>query len=93
MDVDLGKVEPFVATILNPTEHTYSSPYHADKHVRRLDTKINRLFDLTETLAAKKGLCEENHRTKKAHVLEQERERVRGKISRLKKEKARRIAH
>lgn len=93
MGVDLGKVEPFVATILNPTEHTYSSPYHADKHVRRLDTKINRLFDLTETLAVKKGLCEENRRTKKAHVLEQERERVRGKISRLKKEKARRIAH
>lgn len=27
MGVDLGKVEPFVATILNPTEHTYSSPY------------------------------------------------------------------
>lgn len=92
LGVDLGVIEPCVATVVRDNS-TFSSPYHADKNVHRLVNRIDSLYALLDALRDKAHLNEQNHRYHKAEILDTESERVRHKISRLKNELGRRIAH
>ena len=89
---DLGEVETHVSTTLF-SDGSYSPPMYVDKHVRVVNEKIDALWKHCDEVSAKADLCERRGHMAKAEVLREERRRVRAKISRLKVERAYRLAH
>ena len=86
--VDLGKVEPFVATIINPEDKYRSAPYHV-RYKGRLGTlveKEQRRRDLASHLCERADLCERHNRTDHADTLRTEAKRVSAKATRIKHE-------
>ena len=86
--VDLGKVEPFVATVIDPRAKHRSAPYHAN-HKRRLGSLVTaerRRRDLSAHLYERASLCERYNRTNHANVLRTEAKRVSAKATRIKHE-------
>ena len=86
--VDLGKVEPFVATVIDPRAKHRSAPYHAN-YKRRLGSLVKaekKRRDLSAHLYEKADLCERYNRTNHADVLRTEAKRVRAKTTRIKHE-------
>ena len=86
--VDLGKVEPFVATVINPTTKHRSAPYRTN-HKRRIASlakKEQQRRDLSCHLYEKADLCERYNRTDHADVLRTEAKRVSAKATRIKHE-------
>ena len=84
--VDLGKVEPFVATVIDPENKHRSAPYHA-RYKGRLGSlvkKEQKRRDLATHLYEKAGLCERHNRTDHADVLRTEAKRVSAKATRIK---------
>ena len=86
--VDLGKVEPFVATIIDPENKYRSAPYHTRYKVRlgslvRAEKKRRKL---ASHLHEKASLCERYNRTDHADVLRAEAKRVSAKATRIKHE-------
>ena len=86
--VDLGKVEPFVATVVNPGTKHRSAPYHANykKRLGSLVKKEKKRRDLATHLYEKAFLCEKYNRDHHAQVLRTEAKRVSGKATRIKHE-------
>ena len=86
--VDLGKVEPFVATVIDPRVKQRSAPYHAN-YKRRLGSLVKaekKRRDLTSHLYDRANLCEKYNRGQHAQVLRTEAKRVSAKATRIKHE-------
>ena len=86
--VDLGKVEPFVATVIESENKHRSAPYHTN-YKRRLGSllkKDQQRRDLVNHLYKKAGLCEKHNRDQHAQVLRTEAKRVSAKATRIKHE-------
>ena len=86
--VDLGKVEPFVATVIDSKSKHRSAPYHAN-HKRRLGSLVKaekRRRVLSAHLYERADLCESHNRTDHADVLRIEAKRVSAKATRIKHE-------
>lgn len=89
--IDLGKVESFVGTVVS--ENTYSAPIYSNKIINLLNLKIEKLTSLSNSIYVKELLNKEKNHCKKYEILRTERLRIRSKISRLKVERAHRIAN
>ena len=86
--VDLGKVEPFVATVIDPKSKHRSAPYHVN-YKRRLGAlvkKEQKRHDLAAHLYERANLCEKHNRDQHAQVLREEARRVSAKATRIKHE-------
>ena len=86
--VDLGKVEPFVATVIDPESKHRSAPYHAN-YKRRLGSLVKaekRRRTLASHLYERANLCEKYSRDQHAQVLRTEAKRVSAKATRIKHE-------
>jgi len=86
--VDLGKVEPFVATVIDPETKHRSAPYHV-RYKGRLGTlveKEQRRRDLASHLYERADLCDRYNRTDHADNLRTEARRVSAKATRIKHE-------
>ena len=93
--VDLGKVEPFVATVIDPETKHRSAPFHANykKRLASLVKKEQRRRDLASHLRKKADLCEKHNRNFHAQVLRIEAKRVSAKATRIKHEISQCIAN
>lgn len=86
--VDLGKIEPFVATVIDPEDKHRSAPYHV-RYKGRLGSLVKKKQqrrDLTSHLYKRADLCEGYNRTDHANVLRTEAKRVSAKATRIKHE-------
>ena len=86
--VDLGKVEPFVATVINPEDKYRSAPYHTN-YKRRLGSLIKKeqqRRDLASHLYKRSEVCSIHNRTEHADALRTEAKRVSAKATRIKHE-------
>ena len=86
--VDLGKVEPFVATVIDPEAKYRSAPYHVN-YKRRLGSLVKaekKRRDLSAHLYERADLCERYNRAQRAQILRTEAKRVRAKATRIKHE-------
>ena len=86
--VDLGKVEPFVATVIDPDDKYRSAPYHAlyKGRLSSLVKKEKQRRDLASYLYERVDLCERYNRDQHAQVLRTEAKRVSAKATRIKHE-------
>ena len=92
--VDLGKVEPFVATVIDPRTKHRSAPFHAN-YKRRLGSLVRaekRRRKLASHLYERAGICSIHNRIEHADVLRTEAKRVSAKATRIKHEISRCIA-
>ena len=92
--VDLGRVEPFVATVIGPETKHRSAPYHTH-YKRRLGSlvkKEQKRRDLSAHLYERADICSIHNRTDHADVLRTEAKRVSAKATRIKHEISQRIA-
>ena len=86
--VDLGKVEPFVATVINPETKYRSAPYHTN-YKRRLGSLVKKeqhRRDLSHYLYERADLCDSHNRNQHAQVLRTEAKHVSAKATRIKHE-------
>ena len=86
--VDLGRVEPFVVTVIDPTMKHRSAPFHAN-YKRRLGSLVKKeqqRRDLSHYLYEKADLCDSHNRAQHAQVLRTEAKRVSAKATRIKHE-------
>ena len=86
--VDLGKVEPFIATVIDPESKHRSAPYHVN-YKRWLDSLVEKEKKrryLATHLHKKADLCEKYNRDQHAQVLRTEAKRVSAKATRIKHE-------
>ena len=86
--IDLGKVEPFIATVIDPKNNQRSAPYHA-QYKRRLGYLVKaekKRRDLAAHLYERAELCERHNRADHADVLRIEAKRVSAKSTRIKHE-------
>lgn len=86
--VDLGRVEPFVATVIDPDTKHRSAPYHTNykKRLGSLIKKEQQRRDLSRHLYERANLCEKYNRDQHAQVLRTEAKRVSAKATRIKHE-------
>ena len=88
MGVDLGKVEPFVATVIDPRTKCRSAPHHAN-YKRRLGSLVKKEQQrrtLATHLYERAEVCERYNRAQHAQVLRTEAKRVSAKATRIKHE-------
>lgn len=93
--VDLGKVEPFVATVIDPESSHRSAPYYAN-YKRRLGSLVKKeqqRRDLSRHLYKRADLCDKYNRTDHANALRIEAKRVSAKATRIKHEISQCIAN
>ena len=86
--VDLGKVEPFVAAVVDPESRHRSAPYHV-RYKGRLGSLVKKEQqgrDLSSHLYKKADLCEKHNRDQHAQILKTEAKRVSAKATRIKHE-------
>ena len=86
--VDLGKVEPFVATVIDPEAKHRSAPYHVN-YKERLGSLVKaerKRRELSSRLHEKADLCSIYNRTDHADLLRIEAKRVSAKATRIKHE-------
>ena len=86
--VDLGKVEPFVATVIDPTNKHRSAPYHIN-YKRRLGSLVRsekRRHELASHLYERAETYSIHNRTDHADTLRTEAKRVSAKATRIKHE-------
>ena len=86
--VDLGKVEPFIATVIDPKDKHRSAPYHV-RHKGRLGSLVNaeqKRRDLSAHLYKRADLCDKYNKTNHADTLRTEAKRVSAKATRIKHE-------
>ena len=92
--VDLGRVEPFVATVIDPRTKHRSAPYHAN-YKRRLGSLVKaekRRRALASHLYERAEVYSIHNRAERADVLRTEASRVSAKVTRIKHEVSQCIA-
>lgn len=90
--VDLGKVEEYVASIIDGGEMSYSAPYHARKKVKKITEQISTLWRHYHSNKFKQVMNEKFGHEKQLLIHKTECERIRARITRLKNERALTIA-
>ena len=93
--VDLGKVKPFVATVIDLDTKYMSAPYHVN-HKKRLSSLVKaekKRRDLSAHLYKRADLCDKYNRTDHADVLRTEARRVSAKATHIKHEISQCIAN
>ena len=88
MGVDLGKLEPFVATVIDPKSNHRSAPYHTN-YKRRLGLLVKKeqeRRELESYLYERAEVCSTHNRTDHADVLRTEAKRISVKATRIKHE-------
>lgn len=86
--VDLGKIEPFVSTVIDPEDKHRSAPYHTN-YKRRLGSLVKaekKRHDLVSHLYNRAEACSIHNRKDHANVLRTEAKRVSAKATRIKHE-------
>jgi transposase len=86
--VDLGKVEPFVTTVIDPEAKYRSAPYYVS-YKRWLGSLVRaekKRRDLSAHLYERADLCERYNRAQRAQILRTEAKRVGAKATRIKHE-------
>ena len=93
--VDLGKVEPFIATVIDPREKHRSAPCHVSykRWLGSLVKKEQQRRDLASHLYERADLCENYNRDQHAQTLRTEAKRVSAKATRIKHEISQCIAN
>lgn len=91
LGIDLGKVEPFVATVIDPETRKHSAPLFAERKVNRQVAASERLFALADHLARKSDRCRSSQHEAKADILDTERRRVLAAAGRHKDEATRAV--
>lgn len=93
MGIDLGKVEPFVASLISSDDNSnIHSPFFANKKINQLAKQIDNLYDLFGKIVAKEEICIKCNQKRKADVLAHESKFILAKIQKLKHEQATQIA-
>ena len=92
LGVDLGKVEPFVASLISSSTSNIHSPFFTNKKINQLTKQIDNLYDLFGKIIAKEEICIKCNQKRKADVLAHESKLILAKIQRLKHEQATQIA-
>ena len=93
LGIDLGKVEPFVASLISSDDNSnIHSPFFANKKINQLAKKIDNLYDLFGKIVAKEEICIKCNQKRKADVLAHESKLILAKIQKLKHEQATQIA-
>jgi len=86
--VDLGKIEPFVSTVIDSEDKHRSAPYHTN-YKRRLGLLVKKeqeRCELASYLYERAEVCSTHNRTDHADVLRTEANRVSAKATRIKHE-------
>ena len=86
--IDLGKVEPFVAAVIDPTMKHRSAPFHANykRRLRSLVKAERKRRDLSTHLHKRADLCSIHNRDQHAQILRTEAKRVSAKATKIKHE-------
>ena len=92
LGVDLGKVEPFVASLISSSTSNIHSPFFTNKKINQLTKQIDNLYDLFGKIIAKEEICIKCNQKRKADILAHESKLILAKIQRLKHEQATQIA-
>ena len=92
LGVDLGKIEEYVATIVDGNEMSYSAPYYARKKVKSITEQMDKLWRQYNSNKYKKEMNEKFGHLNRASIHKTECQRIRSRITRLKNERALTIA-
>ena len=93
MGVDLGKVEPFVATIINESLLWHSAPFFATDRIKDLGRKYDDLMSRAAHLRDKENRCRASNHSDKADTLARHQRGIRDKARRVKNEAMHQIGH
>lgn len=93
MGVDLGKVEPFVATVIDESIRWHSAPFFASEKIKDLSQKYADLMDRAAVLKMKEKRCLASGHGHKADTLAVHRQGIKSKARRIKNEAMHLIGH
>ena len=93
MGVDLGKVEPYTATIINEQENHHSAPFQASRKIKHLNGRYDDLIRRAQHLEVKASRCQASGHRHKASVLTSHAQNIRAAARRVKGETTHQIAH
>jgi len=93
MGVDLGKIEPFVATIVDESTRWHSAPFFASEKIKDLSQKYADLMNRAAVLKAKQERCLTSGHGHKADTLAAHRQGIKNKARRIKNEAMHLIGH
>ena len=93
MGVDLGKVEPFVATIIDDSQQWHSAPFFATNKIKDLGCKYDDLMSRAAHLKEKESRCRSSNHLDKANTLAQHQQGIKDKARRIKDETMHQIGH
>lgn len=93
MGVDLGKAEPFVATITDESLQWHSAPFFATDRIKDLGRKYDDLMSRAAHLKDKENRCRSSKHWDKADALARHQRGIRDKARRVKDEAMHQIAH
>ena len=93
MGVDLGKAEPFVATITDESLQWHSAPFFATDRIKDLGRKYDDLMNRAAHLKDKENRCRSSKHWDKADALARHQRGIRDKARRVKDEAMHQIAH
>lgn len=93
MGVDLGKVEPFIATVIDESMRWHSAPFFASGKIKDLSRKYADLMDRAAVLKAKEERCLASGHGHKADTLAAHRQGIGSKARRIKNEVMHLIGH
>lgn len=93
MGVDLGKIEPFVATVIDDSLNWHSAPFFATDRIKDLGHKYDDLMSRVAHLKDKENRCRASNHLAKADTLAQHQCGIRDKARRVKDEAMHQIGH
>lgn len=93
MGVDLGKFEPFVATVIDESQQWHSAPFFASNKIKGLGRKYDDLMSRAAHLRNKESRCRSSDHLNKADVLAQHQQGIKNKARRVKNEAMHQIGH
>lgn len=93
MGVDLGKLEPFVATVIDESMKWHSAPFFASEKIKDLSRKYADLMDRAAVLKLKEKRCLASGHGHKTDTLAAHRQGIRSKARRIKNEAMHLIGH
>lgn len=93
MGVDLGKVEPFIATVIDESMRWHSAPFFASEKIKDLSRKYADLMNRAEVLKTKQERCLVRGHGHKADTLAAHRQGIKNKARRIKNEVTHLIGH
>lgn len=86
MGVDLGKVEPFIATVIDESQQWYSAPIFVTDRIKDLGRKYDDLMSRAAYLRDKESRCRASNHSDKADVLAHHQQGIKNKARRVKNE-------